>query len=115
MDCPARLRQAREMMIDPTSRSNGLSSQGLSSQGLAPAMARQPRDAAKPTPKALPAVSGGVTSEVRGIARDMAANPPVDSSKVAALRSAIASGAYHVDAGRLADAMIGSVSSATPG
>lgn len=74
-------------------------------------MARQPRDAAKPTPKALPAVSGGVTSEVRGLARDMAASPPVDSGRVAAIRSAIATGSYIVDAGRLADAMISSAMS----
>ena len=100
-------------MIDPTSRTGS---------GLAALLApRQQRDiagaiSADTASSAIARSSAaGVTSEVRGIARDMAANPPVDSSKVAALRSAIASGAYHVDAGRLADAMIGSVSSATPG
>ena len=39
-------------------------------------------------------------------ARDMAALPPIDAGKVAALKSQIAAGSYTIDPGRIADAMI---------
>ena len=45
---------------------------------------------------------------MRGIARDIAAQPPVDASKVERLSQLVSAGAYKVDAGRIADAMIAS-------
>jgi len=49
-----------------------------------------------------------VTSEMRGIVRDISAKPPVDASKVERLAGAISAGSYKVDAAKLADAMIAS-------
>jgi negative regulator of flagellin synthesis FlgM len=43
---------------------------------------------------------------VSRLVRDLAAAPPVDSAKVSALRAAIASGAYTVDADAIAAKMI---------
>lgn len=96
------------MLIDPTSRS----AQTLSTS-LAPGSARDAGSAGKavsaPLTTWVPARNAtGVSSEVRGLAREMAARPPVDSAKVAAIRSAMAEGRYVVDAGKLADAMISS-------
>jgi anti-sigma28 factor (negative regulator of flagellin synthesis) len=48
----------------------------------------------------------GLVSEGREAARRMAAEPPVDSSRVSALREAIAGGQYRVDPERIADAML---------
>lgn len=47
-----------------------------------------------------------LVSEGRAAARSMAAEPPVDSSRVAMLREAIAAGRYTPDPDRIADAMI---------
>lgn len=59
-----------------------------------------------------PARSGGASPErqvaqASNPAAEMAASgPPVDNSKVAAIRAAIAEGRYPVDHGRIADAML---------
>lgn len=47
-----------------------------------------------------------VTPRLGGIIRDMAASPPVDGDRVAALRNAIASGNYAVDADAIAARML---------
>lgn len=47
-----------------------------------------------------------VSAQISGIARDLAASPPVDAARVAALRSAIAGGTYKPDPDRIAAAMI---------
>lgn len=47
-----------------------------------------------------------VPAQISGIARDLAASPPVDAARVAALRSAIAGGTYKPDPDRIAAAMI---------
>lgn len=44
------------------------------------------------------------------LAHDMAAQPPVDISRVEYLRSAVAGNAYPVDAERIADAMVAETS-----
>jgi flagellar biosynthesis anti-sigma factor FlgM len=44
--------------------------------------------------------------EARGLSRDMAARPPVDSARVEALRADIGAGRYRIDPERLAGAMI---------
>ena len=46
------------------------------------------------------------TAQISGVARDLAASPPVDAARVAALRAAIAGGAYKPDPERIAAAMI---------
>jgi len=46
------------------------------------------------------------TAQISGIARDLAASPPVDAARVAALRVAIAGGTYKPDPDRIAAAMI---------
>jgi flagellar biosynthesis anti-sigma factor FlgM len=46
--------------------------------------------------------------ELRGLVRDMAAAPPVDSGRVDQLRTALAGGLYRLDPVRLADAMLAS-------
>lgn len=44
--------------------------------------------------------------EFASIVQQIAAKPPVDSGKVANIRTAISDGSYVVDTGRLADAML---------
>lgn len=44
--------------------------------------------------------------EARGLVRDMATRPPVDSARVETLRTALLAGQYRLDLGRLADAML---------
>lgn len=82
---------------------------------VSPLAPRQPRDisiAGPSRPDArvsglpAPASRPGVTSDVRSLARDMAASPPVNGGKVAAVRAAIKSGGYKVQPEKLADAMI---------
>ncbi len=46
------------------------------------------------------------SSGIRSLVRDMASAPPVNGSKVAGLKSAIAAGTYKVQPQKLADAMI---------
>lgn len=108
----APLMQARTMTIDATSRiQNSLPTQGLPVQGLplngaaaaAPGVAA---GASRPAAASMPAVADGVSAEVRSLARDMAARPPVDGGKVAAIRTGIAAGTYRVDAELVADAML---------
>lgn len=53
------------------------------------------------------AAAAALTSvSAAGITRDMAKSPPVDASRVAALKAEIASGRYTVDADKIAAAMI---------
>ncbi len=52
------------------------------------------------SPKAM------VPAQISGIARNLAASPPVDAARVTALRSAIAGGTYKPDPDRIAAAMI---------
>lgn len=46
---------------------------------------------------------------LKGIVRDLAARPPVDSARLAELRLALETGSYRVDPARVADAMIASL------
>lgn len=48
-------------------------------------------------------------SGLKGIIRDLAARPPVDAERLAALNLAIQSGSYRVDPDRVAEAMIASL------
>ncbi len=50
--------------------------------------------------------SAMVTSAGRAAVRDMAAEPPIDSARVAELRAAIASGSYRIEPEKIADAML---------
>jgi len=59
-----------------------------------------------PAPLAKPDL---VKTEMRGLVRDIAAQPPVDLTRVERLSQQINAGAYRVDASRLADAMIASL------
>ncbi|MEY2883621.1 MAG: Anti-sigma-28 factor, FlgM [Pseudomonadota bacterium] len=52
---------------------------------------------------AAPARAGGTLGR---IAKDMAAAPPVDAGRVAALKQAIAGGSYRADPERIATAML---------
>ncbi len=99
-------------MVDPVS---GQSASMAARLGLQSAGAREPatvRDSRVGTRVADPssssrAVDGGsLVSEGREAVRRMAAEPPVDASRVASLRDAIASGRYRVDPERIADAML---------
>ena len=51
-------------------------------------------------------VQEAVVSNLGRVAKDLAASPPVDTARVAALRLAIASGDYKPDPDRIAAAMI---------
>lgn len=61
------------------------------------------------TPRAAGRDSGPVTSELKGIVRDMATAPPVDAGRVAELKAGMISGSYRLQPERIADAMIRSV------
>lgn len=72
------------------------------------ALARSPKARigdAGPLPE-LTASSPIAQFELKGLVADIASKPPVDAAKVSALRGAIASGSYRVDAARIADAML---------
>lgn len=56
--------------------------------------------------KAPPGVRAAVASSLGGIARDLAAGPPVDAAKVARLRDAIVGGDYRADSQAIAAAML---------
>ena len=47
-----------------------------------------------------------VSTQISGIARELAVSAPIDAARVAALRSAIAGGTYKPDPDRIAAAMI---------
>ena len=80
--------------------------------GLQPSSSREPASTGAPRAAADKPAAGsahietGMVSEGRAVARSMAAEPPVDGSRIAALREAIASGRYTPDPDRIADAMI---------
>ncbi len=67
------------------------------------------------TPAARPSratEAGREATSVRSIeggklARQISSSPPVDASKVAEIRGKIATGSYHIEPERIADAMIG--------
>jgi negative regulator of flagellin synthesis FlgM len=52
------------------------------------------------------AVQAPATSNLARIASELAASPPVDTARVDALRTAIASGAYRPDPAKIAEKMI---------
>jgi negative regulator of flagellin synthesis FlgM len=90
---------------------NSVGSRGPGSPwGLAPIASNQPgrlggagignQVATRPETTASPAA--GQTALVRSLA----ASPPVDAGRVAALRAAIASGSYRIDADAIAGAML---------
>ena len=72
---------------------------------LAPIAARPAATTAPvaPTAKVNPAPSG---MSMLAAVRDMAAAPPVDSTKVASIKNAIATGTYAVSPAAIADRMI---------
>ncbi len=55
---------------------------------------------------AQPLVQPAVNSTLARISKDLAASPPVDSARVAALRNAIASGSYRIDPDKIAARMM---------
>lgn len=59
----------------------------------------------KPVPAGKPSAAAELASQ----------GPPVDASRVAALRSAIAEGRYPIDSAKIADAMIASEGKASKG
>jgi negative regulator of flagellin synthesis FlgM len=60
-----------------------------------------PADRLKPRAADLPARVGA-----GAVVRDLAASPPVDAGRVAALRAAIADGSFRIDADAIAGAML---------
>lgn len=54
----------------------------------------------QPVPQAM------LSAEISGIARDLAASPPVDRDRVEALRARLASGNFIPDPASIADAML---------
>lgn len=63
----------------------------------------------KPAPEARSPVERVSQLEFRGLVKDMAARPPVDMSRIQALKARIESGSFTIDPGRVADAMLGSL------
>lgn len=61
--------------------------------------------APRPAPRALPPEPAALSATARAT-RGLAGAPPVDAGHVAAVRAALAAGAYVVDPGRIADRMI---------
>jgi flagellar biosynthesis anti-sigma factor FlgM len=57
--------------------------------------------------------AAALVSEGRTAIRDMAAEPPVNSARVAELRAAIGNGTYRVEPERIADAMLHSEARST--
>lgn len=68
----------------------------------------------RPLP-AIRAEGPGLVSEGRVAVRRMAAEPPVEGTRVAELRAAIAGGRYPIDPDRIADAMLRSEPGLTRG
>jgi negative regulator of flagellin synthesis FlgM len=62
-------------------------------------------DPARPTAR-VSALSGITGRPPGGLVAELAKAPPVDSTRVAALREAIAQGRYQIDPGAIADAML---------
>ena len=60
---------------------------------------------AKPAPRVLPPEPAELSATARA-SRGLAGAPPVDTGHVAAVRAALAAGAYAVDPARIADRMI---------
>ena len=59
-----------------------------------------------PTPAPAQAVASPASPALAGIARDMAASPPVDVDRVAQIKAAIASGTYPILPETIADRLI---------
>jgi flagellar biosynthesis anti-sigma factor FlgM len=101
-----------EMMIDGIGRAQAPRAVAPASE--APAKASAADGAARPgnaLPVADPSVAAAAalaaaSPNLTGLARELAAAPPVDSAKVAMLRDAIVRGDYRPDPGRIAAAMI---------
>jgi negative regulator of flagellin synthesis FlgM len=68
-----------------------------------------PRPVAANLPASLSEGSG--SPALKGLVRDLASRPPVDTARVDALRTALGSGTYRLDPERVADAMIASLRS----
>ena len=73
---------------------------------LEPGSARSTATVASPTLAVTRAADPFALSPTEHAARDLAAAPPVDTAKIAAIRAQLADGSYTVDPGRIADAMI---------
>ncbi|TRW16689.1 flagellar biosynthesis anti-sigma factor FlgM [Glacieibacterium frigidum] len=73
---------------------------------LEPGNARSAATATSPALAVTRAPDPLALSPTAQAARDLAAAPPVDTAKVAALKSQTAAGSYTVDPARIADAMI---------
>ncbi len=76
-------------------------------QPVAPALTEpnSRSDAAAPRGN-RPSEQESASLQLDGIARELAAAPPVDTARVAALRAAIEAGSYRVDPEKIAAAMI---------
>lgn len=73
---------------------------------LEPGSARSAATTASPVLAATRAPDPLALSPTAQAARDLATAPPVDTAKVAALKSQIAAGSYTIDPARIAEAMI---------
>lgn len=71
-----------------------------------PGSARSAATSASPVVGSARAAAPLALSPTAHAARNLASAPPVDTAKVAALRSQIEAGSYVVDPARIADAMI---------
>lgn len=65
----------------------------------------------KPVAQARSPIERVSQLEIRGLVKEMAARPPVDTSRIQALKARIESGTFTIDPGRVADAMLGSLRS----
>lgn len=79
-------------------------------EGANPLAGDQPAVRLLPAQPATVAGAGGAATDpaIGGLVRDLAGRPPVDHARVAELKMRIAAGAYPIDPGRIADAMIAS-------
>ncbi len=101
-------------MIDPVSSGNGAPPSGPRNSGAAETPAVRPAPAGGTPGRPLDARDLVVRSPVARLEAEAAARPPVDSARVDMLREAVRSGAYRIDAERIADAMLAMEASATP-
>lgn len=85
------------------------SSPGPLAKLTADVAARAPASSGKPVSDVAPTDSARLTGDATGLAQlqqDLAQNPSMDVAKVNAVRAAIESGSYRIDAQAIADRMI---------
>lgn len=94
-----------DIIFVPASGTPGKATTGRVDGANAATFGREPASAAGPSA----ADTRARDLELRGLVKDMAARPPVDTARVAALKAQIANGRFTVDPARVADAMLGSL------